>query len=184
MKYGYYDTNRPRFLRSEKVRMVIGLVVMIFAIYGVFQLFGKIISRRQVKIISPRSEIGQSAETQGVTPTPIYFTTPTPTATPTPLQRPTRGKASYYSREGCLGCSDTLTMANGEVLDDTKLTVAYNHAPLNSTITITNTKTNKSVVARVTDRGGFERHGKIIDLSVATKQAIGCGDVCNVILDF
>lgn len=83
------------------------------------------------------------------------------------------GLASYYSRSGCLGCSKTLTMANGEPLDDSKLTVAYNRAPLNSFIKITNVKNGAIVTAKITDRGGFERHGKIVDLSVATKNALG-----------
>lgn len=99
---------------------------------------------------------------------------------PPPKITTTEGKASYYSREGCLGCSATLTMANGEPLDDSKLTVAYNHAPLNSYISITNVLTGKQVRAKVTDRGGFERHGKIVDLSVATKDALGCGSTCSV----
>ena len=90
------------------------------------------------------------------------------------------GLASYYSREGCIGCSETLTMANGEPLDDSKITVAYNQAPLNSNINITNVRNGRTVTAKVTDRGGFERHGKIVDLSVATKEALGCGDVCKV----
>lgn len=90
------------------------------------------------------------------------------------------GKASYYSREGCLGCSPTMTMANGEPLDDNRLTVAYNDAPLNSYVTIKNTKTGQSVTAKVTDTGGFERHGKIIDLTIKTRDAIGCGHVCDV----
>ena len=99
-----------------------------------------------------------------------------------PVESVVEGLASYYSRAGCLGCSPTLTMANGEPLDDNKLTVAYNRAPLNSYIEITNPKTGEKVTARVTDRGGFERHGKIVDLSVATKKALGCGDVCKVII--
>ena len=35
-----------------------------------------------------------------------------------------KGNASYYSVAGCLGCSPTLTMANGERLNDKKLTLA------------------------------------------------------------
>jgi len=90
------------------------------------------------------------------------------------------GLASYYSIAGCLGCSPDLTMANGERLDDSKITVAYNHAPLNSYIGIINLDNHKWTIAKVTDRGGFERHGKIIDLSVATKDALGCKSTCRV----
>lgn len=101
-----------------------------------------------------------------------------------PEKKPTKsileGKASYYSVDGCIGCSPNLTMANGERLDDKKLTVAFNRAKLGTNLTITNTKTGKSVIARVTDTGGFERHGKIIDLTIATRDAIGCGHVCDV----
>lgn len=90
------------------------------------------------------------------------------------------GVASYYSRAGCLGCSESMTMANGESLDDSVLTVAFNHAPLNHFVDVTNMVNGRSVKAKVTDRGGFERHGRIIDLSVATKEAIDCTDLCRV----
>lgn len=111
-------------------------------------------------------------------PTPIIE----PTASPKALYGPVSGKASYYSLEGCIGCRNDRKMANGEVLDDTRLTVAYNRAPLNSYLQITNVNTQKTVIAKVTDRGGFENHGKIVDLSVATKEALGCGDVCKVMI--
>lgn len=102
------------------------------------------------------------------------------------LDAPTRstgkitGLASYYSREGCVGCSPNMTMANGQPLDDTALTVAYNDAPLGSILTITNRDTGLSVKATVTDTGGFKKYGKIIDLTIATRDAIGCGSTCRV----
>lgn len=99
---------------------------------------------------------------------------------PEPTESFLEGNASYYSTEGCLGCSATLTMANGEPLDDKKLTVAFNKAPLNSYVTITHLSTGKQVTAKVTDRGGFEKHGKVIDLSLATKEALGCSSTCPV----
>ena len=83
------------------------------------------------------------------------------------------GKVSTYSRKGCLGCSKTLTMANGEPLDDNRLTIAFNRLPLNTQVKITNLDTGASVIATVTDRGGFERHGRIADLTIATATAIG-----------
>ena len=108
-----------------------------------------------------------------------------PTFTPTPTQARTKGTvykgvASYYSRAGCVGCSPTLTMANGETLDDNAITVAYNHAPLNSYVSVTNDQNGKTVTARVTDTGGFNRLGRIIDLTPATKSAIACNDLCHV----
>jgi hypothetical protein len=117
---------------------------------------------------------------------------PTPTATISATIREKTtylqwtGKASYYSREGCLGCSKTLTMANGETLDDGRLTLAMTpedvrkYKLLNTSVTVQNVKTKAQVVAKVTDTGGFSRYRRIADLSVATKQAIGCADLCDV----
>ena len=130
-------------------------------------------------------------EPEIISPIPENTLTPTtniekivPTTSPNPPQRPTTGKASYYSVSGCLGCRDDRVMANGERLDDTRVTLAYNHAPLNTWVRVTNIITGQNIRALVTDRGGFERHGKIADLSVATKEAIGCGDVCQIALEF
>lgn len=90
------------------------------------------------------------------------------------------GIASYYSRKGCLGCSKNFTMANGKPLIDENLTVAFNRLRLGSKVKITNLKNNESVVATVTDTGGFERHNRIVDLTVGTKNAIKCSDLCKV----
>jgi len=96
------------------------------------------------------------------------------------------GIASYYSESGCLECSPTLTMANGQRLDDTKLTLAMTPRTvrkfkiLNKKVTVRNRTTGASIVATVTDTGGFARYNRIADLSVATKLAIGCGDLCKV----
>ena len=115
-----------------------------------------------------------------ISPIPDIREIPTPMPTPTIYYRVRRGLASYYSRDGCLGCSETLTMANGEPLDDNRLTVAYNDAPINSFVRVRNVKTEQMIRAKVTDTGGFKRHGKIIDLTIATRDAIGCGPVCEV----
>jgi rare lipoprotein A (peptidoglycan hydrolase) len=91
-----------------------------------------------------------------------------------------RGKASYYTREKCLGCHPQRIMANGEPLDDSALTVAFNRAPLGTYLRITNTDNGQSVIAEVTDTGGFEKHGKIADLNLGAKNALQCPDTCNV----
>lgn len=109
--------------------------------------------------------------------------TPTPTTTPTPqlIKRiKYKGTASYYSRAGCLGCSPNMTMANGQPLNDEAMTVAYNRAPLGSYIEVKNEKTGKSVVAQVTDTGGFESLNRIVDLTLAVKNAIECSSLCQV----
>lgn len=121
---------------------------------------------------------------------------PTPTVTvvrPTPIIRITRprptiiiesssvtGEASWYGRNGCLGCSPDLHMANGQDLDDSAMTIAYMRVPLGTLVKVTNTQTGAAVNATVTDRGGFEALGRIADLTPAVRDAIGCGSVCQV----
>ena len=71
-------------------------------------------------------------------------------------------------------------MANGELLQDDAMTVAYNKAPLGTRLTIFNSKTNKSADVIVTDRGGFEELGRIIDITLAVKNKLNCSDLCKV----
>ena len=116
----------------------------------------------------------------------------TPTMTPLPTKEPQKinirdsahngliGTASFYSREGCAGCSASLTMANGQPLDDSKLTVAYNRAKLGTLVKVTNVSNGLQVIATVTDTGGFEGLNRIIDLTIATRDAIKCGSLCQV----
>lgn len=74
-------------------------------------------------------------------------------------------------------------MANGEKLDDRKTTIAVNFLPLNTYVKVTNLKNLKSVLAKVTDTGGFGKYNRIADMSVATKEAIACSDLCLVELE-
>ncbi|MCG3176868.1 MAG: hypothetical protein MOGMAGMI_01832 [Candidatus Omnitrophica bacterium] len=125
----------------------------------------------------------------------VFLTaTPTPTTTPikpspTPQVNASKrvsmtGKVSHYSRVGCLGCSATLTMANGESLDDNRLTIAFNKLPMNTQVRLTNLDNGKSVVATVTDTGGFEKLGRIADLVPAVAQALETKtDVSNVLIE-
>lgn len=136
-----------------------------------------------------KSLIAGAEPTELLNPCPdnACFITPTeeplkiePTTSPKAPKRPTSGKASYYSVAGCIGCDADRIMANGQRLDDARPTVAYNHLPLNTLVKITNTANGKTITVPVTDRGGFEKYGKIADLSLATKNALGCGDICNI----
>ena len=90
------------------------------------------------------------------------------------------GEASYYWTGGCLGCSANLTMANGQTLDDEKLTIAFMRLPLGSFVEVTNLANQKTVTAEVTDTGGFEKIGRIADLNKAVKEAIECSSLCQV----
>lgn len=94
------------------------------------------------------------------------------------------GLASYYSVVGCLGCSPTLTMANGERLNDAAYTIALPPAQFrafkNQYLEVKNPKTGLKVRAKVTDSGGFAKYNRVADLSLATKNAIGCSNLCKV----
>lgn len=124
------------------------------------------------------------------------FLTPMPTPTTAPVKpSPTpqvnasksiswTGKVSHYSRAGCLGCSATLTMANGEPLDDSRPTIAFNNLPMNSQVKITNLDNGKSMVATVTDTGGFKKLGRIADLVPAVANELETKtDVTNVLIE-
>lgn len=90
------------------------------------------------------------------------------------------GIASYYSRKGCVGCNPGRIMANRKPLVDSNLTLAFQRLPLGSMVKVTNLKNNMFVVAEVTDRGGYEKLGRIADLSLGTKNSINCSDLCKV----
>ncbi len=162
MNHGMYDaTHEPmQKRRFDYVSLLIGLGAVILMGRGIWSFIPE---RKPVKIISPVPE---------ATPTPTFTPTSTPTPSPTPVKRPTSGKASYYSVAGCLGCRSDLKMANGEVFDDTKYTLAHNQIPLNTMVEVINKRNGKKAVAKVTDRGGFNKYNRIADLSLALAQAI------------
>src|SRR3990167_2456019 len=97
------------------------------------------------------------------------------------------GYVSTYTAtyEGCVGCKTYwdekgqlyYKMANGEKLDDNRLTIAFYNLgiiSLNSRVSIVNRSNGKSIVATVTDTGGFmDCCNRIADLSLATANAIG-----------
>lgn len=103
---------------------------------------------------------------------------------PAPQYKYIRGEASYYSENGCLGCSETLTMANNERLNDEIMTIALlpdDYTRLkNKYVLIINDDNYLTVVAKVTDTGGFGKYNRVADLSLATATAIKCGSKCNV----
>jgi rare lipoprotein A len=123
--------------------------------------------------------------TQSV-PTTLF--TPTPPSNRLKSQylskRSWNGKVSHYSRAGCLGCSPTLTMANGRPLDDDKSTIAFNYLPLGSMVKITNLDNGKNIIAEVTDTGGFNRLGRIADLTPKVYSAIESKtDVSQILIE-
>lgn len=61
--------------------------------------------------------------------------------------------------------------ANGEIFDMNGMTAAHNTLPMNSIVRVTNLKTNRSAIIRITDRGPFVGD-RIIDLSMAAAKAV------------
>lgn len=119
----------------------------------------------------PEREIStshQDAETQSVTEPEIS----TPAVLSCREVASWIGKASYYSETGCGGCSPSRIMANGQRFNENDYTIAFMKLPLNTSVLVTNLSTALTVEALVTDRGGFERHGRIVDVSLAVARAI------------
>lgn len=70
------------------------------------------------------------------------------------------GKASYYGSQ-----HHGKKTASGKVFNMDSLTCASNIHPLGSKLKVTNLENNLSVIVEVTDRGGFSKMGRILDLS-------------------
>lgn len=77
------------------------------------------------------------------------------------------GMASYYSSR-----FNGRRTASGERFDPSAMTAAHMTLPLGAKVRITNLQNGKSVVVRINDRGGFQRHGRILDLSPAAARAL------------
>ncbi|MBC8112486.1 MAG: septal ring lytic transglycosylase RlpA family protein [Verrucomicrobia bacterium] len=86
----------------------------------------------------------------------------------TPAQSFTQtGKATFYAKS--LNGNRT---ANGEKLDNKKLTAAHRKLPFGTKVKVTNLSNKKMVIVRITDRGPF-KNGYIIDLTQSAAKAIG-----------
>ena len=90
-----------------------------------------------------------------------------------PLQR---GAASWYGP----GFHGRKT-ANGERFNANAMTAAHRSLPFGTRLKVTNERTGRSVVVRINDRGPYA-HGRVIDLSKASAQAIGISGVGSVAL--
>ena len=62
--------------------------------------------------------------------------------------------------------------ASGEVTGPTGLTAAHRTLPFGTKVVVTNLRSGKSVVVRITDRGPY-RHRRIIDVSRAAARELG-----------
>lgn len=84
------------------------------------------------------------------------------------------GEASWYGP----GFHGRKT-ANGERFDTFEFTCAHKTLPFGTLLKVTNLENNLYTVVRVNDRGPYIR-GRIIDLSKASKEAIGMGGTAQV----
>jgi rare lipoprotein A len=78
-----------------------------------------------------------------------------------------RGRASWYGRE-----HQGMRTSSGERFNRFKYTCAHKTLPFGTRLRVTNTKTGKAVVVRVSDRGPF-RHQRIIDLAEVAARPLG-----------
>ena len=86
------------------------------------------------------------------------------------------GVASVYSTE-----SGSRT-ATGARLNPGAMTAAHRSMPFGSRVRVTNRRNGRSVVVTVNDRGPFVR-GRIIDVTPAAAQALGCSGLTQVTVE-
>lgn len=77
------------------------------------------------------------------------------------------GKASFYADK-----FEGRVTASGEIFSQKKLTAAHRTLPFGSTVRVTNTENNKTVVVTINDRGPFVED-RVIDLSRAAADKLG-----------
>jgi len=87
-----------------------------------------------------------------------------------PQARAESGIASVYSGE---------KTANGEYAHATALTAAHRTLPFGTFVEVTNTRTGRSVIVRINDRGPYIA-GRVIDLTPAGAKAIGSDGLARV----
>ncbi len=78
-----------------------------------------------------------------------------------------RGRASWYGRE-----HQGMRTSSGERFNRFKFTCAHKTLPFGTRLRVTNVKTGKAVVVRVSDRGPF-RHQRILDLAEVAARPLG-----------
>ncbi len=93
-----------------------------------------------------------------------------------PMETAVSGLASWYGP----GFHGRRT-ASGEIFNADEMTAAHRSLPFGSRVKVTNHRTGRSTVVRINDRGPYA-HGRIIDLSRASAEAIGITGVASVSL--
>lgn len=86
------------------------------------------------------------------------------------------GIASFYGRGDGYAWKRT---ASGETMDPHAMTAAHRTLPFGTHVTVTNRNNGRTVNVRINDRGPFVA-GRIIDLSPAAADTLGCSGTCPV----
>lgn len=86
------------------------------------------------------------------------------------------GQASWYGP----GFHGRRT-ASGEIFNTQDMTAAHRTLPFGARVRVTNHRTGRSTIVRINDRGPYA-HGRVIDLSRASAEAIGLSGVASVSL--
>jgi rare lipoprotein A len=84
------------------------------------------------------------------------------------------GIASVYGRGG-------QKTASGEMANPGEFTAAHRTLPFGTKVRVTNSRTGRSVVVRINDRGPFVK-GRVIDLTPSAASAIGFSGLTAVVL--
>ena len=169
-----YNSRYKRIKKRKAQKRLIMLIFFSLIIFGIVQ-FNSF--EPQKPVIQVKQQATTHVKSVEVTKVP---NTPTPTVPPLKSHRSesnaisTQGYVSHYSRAGCLGCSENLTMANGQTLDDNAMTIAVvpHTIPMGTKVKLTNTDNGNSVIAEVTDTGGFAKYNRVADLTNAVQQAL------------
>ena len=89
------------------------------------------------------------------------------------------GKVSFYSKLGCLGCSEHQIMGNGKPFDENALTLAIPCEDIisgkykyNTLVKVVNQDNFKQEDAVITDCGGFSKYNRIADLSLGLAEKL------------
>ena len=73
--------------------------------------------------------------------------------------------------------------ASGEIFNTYDFTAAHRNLPFGTIVRVTNLSNDKWVEVKINDRGPFIK-GRIIDLSKASKEAIGMDGLANVKIEY
>jgi len=82
--------------------------------------------------------------------------------------------ATYYGQEFA-----GRRTASGETFNPSAMTAAHRTLPFGTRVRVTNSRSGRSIIVRINDRGPFVK-GRAIDLSSGAARAIGMGSTGNV----